>query len=1188
MAKNPNQIITLKAVDCARTIPAGLLTAAKWSSFLLWAIAGAVLLIYGWPEAVLLARLGFWPIPEEINENLWQGIFLAALALWALCVLLLAFLRQKLMRLGREFGKKGGSSGNILEYFDFDAARIYKKTLAYPHLPFEKLLLYYILSFGDLSFSLDRLGVAKTDLKKKLLAGMKERAKLFAREKIRAVDADNEARRREVFDAARRIALESGFSRVTVYSLFLALAESDQDFQKTMDALELAKEDVVDVILWQARRQEYQNFRKKFWKRGNLRLSLGKSPVLLAIGGYTSTLDMYARDLSLCNPLRPGGVVLHLEEIEAMEAVLAKKRESGVLLVGEPGSGRRSVINNFANRIAIESGSKALRMMRVLEVDIAKMAGDFGDNAGLAAAIERIFFEAASAKNVVLVVPEIDSYLGPHFDSDKLVKMDIGNILGKYLDGAGFRVVGITDHLGLRRCVDLACGIAGKLAKIEVPPASLEDTLRVLKEESLRRETKTGLLFRFAALKEIARLCDYLCDGAAFPKKALIFLDDFVADRLNRAHAGEKTITAADIALFFSRKYGIPAGAASIEEKNILLNLEERIHEGLINQKEAVSEIANALRRSRADFKKKKRPIGNFLFLGPTGCGKTETAKQLARVYFGSEKNMIRLNMAEYQTSEAIAKLIGDARTPGYLTSAVRENPFSLILIDEIEKADSRLLDVFLSIFDEGQVVDGLGREVDFRHVIAIATSNAGADYIRDAVERGSSLANLKDSFVDNLLRRNIFKPEFLNRFDALVLYRPLNEDEMRQVAELMLKEIRQGLRDKRIELEISEELIQKISQLGFDPSFGGRAMRRAVQDKVENSLAKALLAGKIKSGDVCEFDCDNWDILVGDARAYYHERRKNEIAKDQEDPMAPLLMSLEEKIHEGLINQKEAVADLANALRRAHANLKERKRPIGNFLFLGPTGCGKTETAKQLARVYFGAEKNMIRLNMAEYQNVNSLDKLIGNLQSPGLLTAQVTERPRSLILIDEIEKASPLILNLFLSVFDDGQLADGNGRVVDFKNTIIIATSNAGAGRIKEAIDAGTARDGDFKRSFIDYLLRAGLFTSEFINRFDALVLYRPLENSEIEMVAGLMLEELRRGLAKKEIEFKISDELIGALARIGFDPVFGGRAMRRAVQDKVENAIAAAVLSRSVRAGGTVAVDPATWEVKITNKT
>lgn len=865
MNKKPNKAITLRAVDYVQSIPIGFLMWIKWLFFVFWAVAAAVLLIYGLPTASRVAQIIFPLLPPRIDAGLWQGIFFVGLSLWALAVVIIAFARQKLMRLGRELGKRGAAPGDILEYLDFEAARIYKKTLAYPHLPFEKLLFYYILSSGGLSFSLEKLGVEKSDLKKKLLGAMKERSKSFVRENESRIEAINGESRRAVFEAARQMAFKIGSAKITIYALFLALSQADRQFQNALDALELPQEDVVDVVLWQARRAEYQNFRQKFWMRENLRLGLGSSPALMAVGGYTPFLDIYARDLSLCNPLRPGGVVLHLAEIEQMEAVLAKKRESGVLLVGEPGSGRKSAVYNFVNRALSESGSRSLKMMRVLEIDIPKMAGNFGGGADLAAAIESVFAEAAVAKNVVLVIPEIDSYLGSHFDSDKLVKMDISGILGKYLDVKGFRVIGITDYQGSRRCAELSAGVAGKLARIEIPAASFDDTLRVIKEESLRREVQTGLRFRFAALKEIVRLCDYLADDGALPKKAVVFLDNLIADRLEKSNQDSKIVTAVDIGMFFSRKYGIPIGVAGAQEKDILLNLEDRIHEKLINQKEAVEEIANALRRARAEIKNRRRTIGNFLFLGPTGVGKTETAKQLARVYFGSEKNIIVLNMAEYQTAESLEKLIGDGRMPGRLAAAARENPFSLLLLDEIEKADARVLDIFLSVFDEGSLIDGFGRTIDFRHIIVIATSNAGAARIKEAVDVGGFSGNFKESLINDLMQSGIFKPEFLNRFDATVLYRPLNIEETRQVAALALQEIARGLAQRRIKFEITEELIAAVAEIGFDPSFGGRALRRAVQTNVENSIARALLSESIKAGDVIGIDVQNWEIKINE-----------------------------------------------------------------------------------------------------------------------------------------------------------------------------------------------------------------------------------------------------------------------------------------------------------------------------------
>jgi len=1191
MANNLKYPSTFRAIDNVAAVPANVFAWTRRISwfFLLWSlmIAGALGLISLIPEEFSGLILGKIPFSlPEIKVMPFLGVALIALFFWIPSNLVLGFVRQKLMRAGRDLDPDlPRTEGDLLENLDFEAAGIVKSAISLSNLPAAKVLLYKILRRRRLDFALKRLMIDDQTFAGDLLAEMKANSVPLSKQNDSALRAANQAALFGILEKAARLSLENEEKRISIFTIFLTIVNEDEKFQRLMDSMQMLKEDLWSVVLWQMRMEGYRAFRAKFWERDNLRRAFMTSPVDMVVGGYTVLLDQYSHDIALTNPLRQGGVVLHMHEIEQLEEALIKQRGNGILLVGESGGGRKSVVYNFANRVAAEQGPAALKMLRILEVNMVALIGNNPDKATLAAVLDGIFAEAIRAQNVVLVIPQIHNYIGRGHGGDAVATIDISGVIGTYLKRPGFRLIGIADYEGLHRSIEQAGEIAAQFTKIEVERVSIADTMRVLKEEGLRREKDSNIFIPYASLKEVAKLCDYFQGDMAFPLKAVNLLDDLIANKVNYGGKEAKTILPADVDEYFSRKYQVPAGAAGQQEKDILVNLEERIHEGLINQKEAVEELANAMRRARAEIKKRKRTIGNFLFLGPTGVGKTETAKQLAKVYFGSEKNMIRLNMSEYQTIESMEKLIGGAEGPGVLTTAVRDNPFSMVLIDEIEKAHSGLLNIFLNIFDEGEMSDGMGRTIDFKHTIIIATSNAGADYIKEAVDRGSSLANFKDTFVDNILRKNLFKPEFLNRFDALVLYRPLDAAEMRQVAGLMLKDIQSGLREKRIELEITDELMEKIGRLGFDPSFGGRAMRRAVQDKIENPLAKALLSGKIKSGDTCEFDCDTWEILTGNERTAYHERKKNHpVKEDEEDPLAPLLMNLEERIHEGLINQKEAVAELANALRRAHANLKESKRTIGNFLFLGPTGVGKTETAKQLAKVYFGSEKNMIRLNMAEYQNVNSLDKLIGNLQSPGLLTTQVVERPQSLILIDEIEKASPQILNLFLSVFDDGQLADGNGRMVDFRSTINIATSNAGAGIIKEAIEKEVPLDGEFKKSFIDRLLQAGTFTPEFINRFDAVALYRSLNAEENKQVAGLMLKDIQKGLAAKGIVFQITDDLIGALVELGFDPVFGGRAMRRAVQDKVENAIAKALLSREIRRGDTIRIDPKTWETAI----
>jgi len=861
MAIDPKKSLTLRAAGQIQAMPLNLFLIIKRISFLVLLVGTVFCAVYelAWvfPEGLLPSRF------LETNLDLANALVYISFAFWAPAFLVLEFVDHKLKGAGKKLGKDFDPEENLLEYLDFKAAKFFKRTLEMDHLPFERLIFYLVLSSDDISFSLNRLMLDRADLKRKLLDGMKERSKDYKAGNSDLIKEMNREARQQVLELACRHAIANGSQKVTIFDLFLVISNRDRDFQKMMDSLELLKDDVESVFLWQRNLENYRCFRKKIWEKDNLRLLFAFSPVKGLIGGYTVVLDRYSRDISVYNRLRQGGVVIHADQIEQLEIALIKQKGNGVLLVGEPGSGRKSIVYNLANRIASETGPVSLRMMRVLELDMVALIANFANEADLTAVIEMIFQEAIRAKNVILIIPGIDGYIGKRTNDKKLASVDISSIINRYLGTAQFRVIGISDSVGYRRSIEPAGEVASRFVKIEVPSATAEEAMRVLKEESLRRESKTGLFVPIASLKEIVRLCDYFLGGAAFPEKALCLLDDVVSNQLGGSAKSRKIIVPEDIDKFFSRKYDMPASAAGDNEKEVLLNLEERIHEGLINQKEAVCEISNALRRARARIKDRKRTIGNFLFLGPTGCGKTETAKQLARVYFGSVKNMIRLDMAEYQTLDSIDKLIGGPQITGYLTSAVRKNPFSIVLVDEIEKAHPGLLNVFLNIFDEGEMTDGFGRKVDFRHAIMIATSNAGAEQIKEAVESGRDLMGMKDELIDYLLQKGIFKPEFINRFDAAVLYRPLGPEETEQVARLMLQETQDGLRQRRIEFEITSRLARALAMVGFDPVFGGRAMRRALQDKVENPIAKALLSGMLKPGDGFSIDPEKWEVVL-------------------------------------------------------------------------------------------------------------------------------------------------------------------------------------------------------------------------------------------------------------------------------------------------------------------------------------
>jgi ATP-dependent Clp protease ATP-binding subunit ClpC len=395
--------------------------------------------------------------------------------------------------------------------------------------------------------------------------------------------------------------------------------------------------------------------------------------------------------------------------------------------------------------------------------------------------------------------------------------------------------------------------------KVEVAEISEDETLMLLEDMALRLEAKYKKFVSYSALRDIIAYCSKYLPAIPFPEKAMDLLDEAM---VYLKQSQDKLLLSEHIARIITEKTHIPVGKMEKEEKQILLNLESLIHEKIIGQKEAVQEVSTALRRARAEVTIKKGPMGSFLFLGPTGVGKTETAKALADIYFGSQDRMIRLDMSEFQSVDDIPRLLGSPGQEGFLTTQVRKRPFSLILLDEIEKAHPNILNLFLQVLDEGHLTDGLGRKVDFKNSIIIATSNAGYKIILKSLQE-KDWVGVKQSLLDFLFEEGTFRPEFINRFDAMVVFKPLTKENLLAIAGLMLNKLKKNLKEKEIELIINEPLKNKIVELGYNPTFGARYMSRVIQDKVENILASAILSGEVKRGSRVEINAVDFKLKI-------------------------------------------------------------------------------------------------------------------------------------------------------------------------------------------------------------------------------------------------------------------------------------------------------------------------------------
>ncbi|GGQ97221.1 ATP-dependent Clp protease ATP-binding subunit [Streptomyces flaveolus] len=626
-------------------------------------------------------------------------------------------------------------------------------------------------------------------------------------------------------------------------------------------------------------------------------------------GEPTTALDEYGRDLTdeaKAGKLDP--VVGRAEEIEQTVEILSRRSKNNPVLIGEPGVGKTAIVEGLAQRIVAGEVPDTLKDKRVVALDLSGMVAGAQYRGQFEERLKKVIEDVQQAGgNIILFIDELHTVVGAGATGEG--SMDAGNMLKPALARGELHVVGATTIDEYRKYVEKDAALERRFQPVMVPEPTVEETVQIL--EGLRDVYEAHHQVRFAdgALAAAADLSDRYVSDRFLPDKAIDVMDqagarvrlrsanrstevvsredriaklrreqdqavaaqDFEkAARLKRDIAeaegelagieerreGVVSVTAADIADVISRRTGIPVSQLTASEKERLLRLEEEMHSRIVGQDEAVTAVSRAVRRNRAGMGDPNRPVGSFLFLGPTGVGKTELAKTLAELLFGEEDRMIRFDMSEFQEKHTVARFVG--APPGYvgyeeagqLTEKVRRQPYSVVLFDEVEKAHPDVFNTLLQILDDGRLTDGQGRTVDFRHCVVIMTSNIGAHRILD---HKGDVSDLKDELMGELRTR--FLPEFLNRIDDIIVFHGLTEEDLGEIVDHLLGQSERRVHAQGLKLEVTEAAKKLLIAHGHQPEFGARPLRRTIQAELDNRIADLLLGGEADPGDTIVAD---------------------------------------------------------------------------------------------------------------------------------------------------------------------------------------------------------------------------------------------------------------------------------------------------------------------------------------------
>ncbi|MBP0022061.1 MAG: ATP-dependent Clp protease ATP-binding subunit [Cyanobacteria bacterium SBLK] len=592
------------------------------------------------------------------------------------------------------------------------------------------------------------------------------------------------------------------------------------------------------------------------------------------LGDFSTNLTALAREEKL-DPM-----VGRNNEVERVLQILGRRTKNNPVLVGEPGVGKTAIAEGLAQRIVRDDVPTLVRGKEVIALDMAALMAGTRFRGEFEERLKTIVEEVKKAGNIILAIDEIHNLIGTGAIGGGV---DAASMLKPALARGELQCLGTTTLDEYRKHIERDAALERRFQKVLVGEPSVEETVEILRGLRSNYEKHHRVTITDKALTAAANLADRYINDRFLPDKAIDVIDE-AGSRVRVRHSRQQKfnpeaepvptiVDEEEIAQIVSTWTGVPVIKLAETESEMLLHLEAQLHERVVGQEEAVSAVARAVRRSRTGMAGRDRPIASFIFSGPTGVGKTELSKALAKFLFGSEDHLIRVDMSEFMESHTTSKLIGAA--PGFigydeggqLTEAVRRKPYSIVLFDEIEKAHPDIFNLLLQILDDGHITDARGRKVDFKNTLIIMTSNLGSK----AIEKGGSgmgfesmddakeakYQRIRSKVMDDL--KQYFRPEFINRIDEIIVFRQLTKPEVKEIANILLKEVRDRLQDQQnITLEVTDGFMDLVVGAGYNPSYGARPLRRAIMRFLEDSLAEAILAKQIKAGDRVTVDVDD------------------------------------------------------------------------------------------------------------------------------------------------------------------------------------------------------------------------------------------------------------------------------------------------------------------------------------------